>query len=176
MSIRNFVELQMPQYVGHKTVGALQIRSIEPMDGGTHRLCFHGTDQMLTTEPGWVERHGAQAGGYFVKYEDGYRSWSPQAAFDKAYTPQDQWGIGAAQESKYFINAVGRLANRKTGIAIPDEEPVITFRAKDALLPTVLRFYASQLPPGEHRDAVETQLHRVEEFQAAFRAFVRIPD
>lgn len=29
--------------------------------------------------------------GYLVRYEDGYRSWSPKEVFDKAYKPADNF-------------------------------------------------------------------------------------
>jgi hypothetical protein len=167
----------MPRYIGHKTVWALQIRSIEPMDGGRHRLTFKNEGYgPRTMDPGWIERHKAQAGGYLVVYEDGYTSWSPQQPFESGYTPAAEWGLRATQEPKYAVNALGRLANRDTGIAIPDEEPVLTFRGKDALLPAMLHFYISNLPPGVHRDRVEEQLRRVEAFQENYPRFVRMPD
>lgn len=168
---------QMPCYVGHKIVRALQIRSIEPLSNGGARFTFTEPGYAARAmEPGWVKRHEAQAGGFLVQYEDGYTSWSPEQAFKNGYTPAEHWGLPIAQEPKYMVNAVGRLANRDTGIAIPDEEPVVTFRGKDAMLPAVLSFYASQLPPGTHRDRVEEQLRRVEAFQETYRTYVRIPD
>lgn len=35
----------------------------------------------------WVGKHQPKAGGYFVVYEDGYASYSPQAAFENGYAP-----------------------------------------------------------------------------------------
>jgi hypothetical protein len=34
----------------------------------------------------WMEKNNPQAGGYFVRYEDGYESFSPAAAFESGYT------------------------------------------------------------------------------------------
>lgn len=167
----------MPLYVSHKKVRALQIKSIEPLANGGARLTFKEDGYApRTMEPQWVQRHQAQAGGFLVQYNDGYLSWSPREAFEQGYTPAEDWGLPASQEPKYQVGEAGRLVNRETGIAIPDEEPVITFRGKDVLLPAVLRFYASNLPEGEHRDQVERQLARVESFQVDFQQFVRIPD
>jgi hypothetical protein len=37
--------------------------------------------------------------GYKVKYEDGYESWSPKAAFEKAYRQTDKMTFGLAIEA-----------------------------------------------------------------------------
>lgn len=34
----------------------------------------------------YVQKHAPKAGGYFVAYEDGYKSWSPAEAFESGYT------------------------------------------------------------------------------------------
>jgi hypothetical protein len=166
----------MPRYIGCKQVYALRIRSIEPMDGGRARLTFYEAFAPITVEPGWVEKRGASAGGFFIQYQDGYTSFNPAASFEKDYIPAESWGVRFKQEPKYRVNMQGRLVNRETGTPIPDEEPVVTFRAKDMLLPAVLNYYAQLLPPGEHRDSIEAQCRAVEAFQQDHRAIVRIPD
>ena len=37
--------------------------------------------------------------GYFVKYEDGYTSWSPKEVFEKAYRPVEGLPFGLALEA-----------------------------------------------------------------------------
>ncbi len=37
----------------------------------------------------YVAKHLPQAGGYYVVYEDGYKSWSPKEAFEKEYSKVD---------------------------------------------------------------------------------------
>lgn len=37
----------------------------------------------------WVNKHSPVAGGYYVVYEDGYVSFSPQSAFESGYTRID---------------------------------------------------------------------------------------
>lgn len=57
------------------------------------------------------------------------------------------------QEPKYdAVN--GKLVNRSTGIAIPDDEPVFVFRAKDVHAREALEAYACVLKPGLHRDVI----------------------
>lgn len=36
---------------------------------------------------GWAEKFEPHTGGYFVMYQDGYSSFSPQKAFEEGYTP-----------------------------------------------------------------------------------------
>lgn len=52
---------------------------------------------------------------------------------------------------------------------IPDDEPVVVFRAQDRLLPDVLRGYldlcAAAGSPQRHTDAIRRALHAVEAWQ-----------
>lgn len=34
----------------------------------------------------WLEKHNPVVGGYFVRYKDGYESFSPAQAFEEGYT------------------------------------------------------------------------------------------
>lgn len=34
----------------------------------------------------YLTKHKPQAGGYYVVYDDGYKSWSPAKAFEEGYT------------------------------------------------------------------------------------------
>ena len=88
------VSAEMPRYRSHKTVWALKIAHIESRrlkpdqeDDGAHLI--------TPEEPGyasfWVDReyvrkHNPRIGGYYVVYEDGYKSWSPAQAFEEGYT------------------------------------------------------------------------------------------
>ena len=65
--------LQLTQFTGTKTIKAC------PMPLGE-------AEKVLgrTIDTSAVENHN-QVEGYLVEYEDGYRSWSPKEAFEKAY-------------------------------------------------------------------------------------------
>lgn len=41
----------------------------------------------VTVNSGYLEKHKPAVGGYFVRYEDGYESFSPAAAFEAGYAP-----------------------------------------------------------------------------------------
>jgi hypothetical protein len=85
-------------------------------------------------------------------------------------------GLTQFQEPKYTVNAHGKLMNRKTGIAIPDDEPVFIMRAKDSLALKMLTAYRHSLEKGEHRDAVDARIKQFEEYMATHAQNVRMPD
>jgi hypothetical protein len=80
----------------------------EPMPDGEEMFKFHGYSgecpkpplprpgAIITPEDSdyaafpvdaeYVAKHKPQAGGYYVVYADGYKSWSPAAAFEEGYT------------------------------------------------------------------------------------------
>lgn len=59
---------------------------------GTKRVTAWPQEKVIS-EPGQLAR---QEPGYGVYYEDGYQSWSPKAAFEKAYRPSDAMNFQGA--------------------------------------------------------------------------------
>lgn len=41
----------------------------------------------VTVTREYMDKHKPQVGGYFVRYNDGYESWSPAKAFEEGYRP-----------------------------------------------------------------------------------------
>lgn len=80
----------LPRYVCHKEVEAVKIRGIEyrafPGQTGLYVItaCEPGIEP-ITVPASWQDKHGAKAGGYFVRYKDGYESYSPARAFEEGY-------------------------------------------------------------------------------------------
>lgn len=73
--------VELPRWRCHKVVHAAKIVAIDfetRLD-----LRPHG---VVETPPGWIEQHKAVVGGYYVRYEDGYTSFSPAKAFEDGYT------------------------------------------------------------------------------------------
>lgn len=66
-------------------------------------------------------------------------------------------------EDRKFKFEDGRFVNRVSGEAIPDDEPVIIFRARDKHAPPVLVAYLNMVSDPHHRRAVTD---RIGEFQA----------
>lgn len=85
---------QMPRYQCHKIVWALRIKEIKSdvmptnLPGGSWSL-YPVEDGYAPIEVShdWFVKHKPEEGGYFVEYEDGYKSFSPQAAFESGYSP-----------------------------------------------------------------------------------------
>jgi hypothetical protein len=82
-----------PKYRSHKIVEALPIVAIEeeplPSGHGMTRLLFvepddKGRRSFFPSVPAMAER--AEVGDYAVRYDDGFRSISPRAAFEDGYT------------------------------------------------------------------------------------------
>lgn len=80
-------EGQLPRYKCHKEVCALQIKSIQPVVGGSAIITpVEGSYAPFTVDADYVAKHKPQATGFYVVYDDGYRSYSPSKAFEEGYT------------------------------------------------------------------------------------------
>lgn len=93
--------IEMPRYRSHKIVHALKIVAIESdlvRADREHRETEGGA--WITPEQPeryaefhvdaeYVKKHDPREGGYYVVYDDGYKSWSPAEAFESGYTRLD---------------------------------------------------------------------------------------
>ncbi len=86
---------EMPKYKCHKEVWALKIAKIEPVVPDDPHAESDGTAIITPVEKGYapfsvsweyMSKHHPQVGGYYVVYDDGYKSWSPADAFEEGYT------------------------------------------------------------------------------------------
>jgi hypothetical protein len=87
--------IELPRYRCHKEVWALKIARVETVTiaepamtiHDETRLHFADTDYApISVTDEWVQKHGVKAGGYYVVYKDGYKSFSPADAFEDGYT------------------------------------------------------------------------------------------
>jgi len=83
-------EIELPKYDCHKSVNAFKIDQIIPREDGTGTL--YGSEepgdakyQVVVAEL-YMLKHSPQIGGYYVRYKDGYESFSPAKAFEEGYT------------------------------------------------------------------------------------------
>lgn len=76
--------MELPKYKCHKEVRALKIVSISTTSFKTVNLFFGVTDLSVSAE--WFNKNKPEVGGYYVVYEDGYKSYSPAEAFESGYT------------------------------------------------------------------------------------------
>lgn len=88
---------EMPRYQSHKKVWALKIAKIVT-DLELAQKEDRETDGSATITPAeegygdfkvdgeYMRKHQPTEGGYYVVYEDGYKSFSPAEAFESGYT------------------------------------------------------------------------------------------
>lgn len=81
---------EMPKYECHKIVWALKIAGIVgDQHGGVYfQPAEEGYDK-VPMSPEYVAKHKPEVGGYYVVYEDGYKSFSPAGAFESGYARLD---------------------------------------------------------------------------------------
>lgn len=77
---------KLPLYQCHKQVRAARITSID------YKLCViqvyvgKKVDVEIQVTADWLDKHDPVIGGYYVVYEDGYRSFSPMSVFEDGYS------------------------------------------------------------------------------------------
>ena len=78
---------EMPRYRCHKEVWALKIESItgNESDGSAVIVPEDAGYAEFTVDAAYLRKHNPQAGGYYVVYKDGYKSFSPADAFEDGY-------------------------------------------------------------------------------------------
>lgn len=87
-SLANFVTAKpaAPRYRCHKEVVAYKIEAISVSSAGDKVFLNTKEGTTITVPTEYLHKHMAFAGGYYVRYEDGYESYSPAAAFESGYT------------------------------------------------------------------------------------------
>jgi len=81
---------EMPRYVSHKTVRALEIDYCVLCTPSGRRVAHfkdEGHEPMML-DPEMFARYQPLTGDFLVLYEDGYKSFSPRKAFLEGYTRQ----------------------------------------------------------------------------------------
>ena len=86
---------EMPRYRCHKEVWALKIKEVRDVyptmiaAGGVSDIMIIPEDKgygPLICSSEYAAKHKPEAGGYYVVYADGYKSYSPAKAFEEGYT------------------------------------------------------------------------------------------
>lgn len=80
----------MPRYKSHKEVHALKIAGVGPdgpIEEGRGWITPVGDEHDgFSVSAEYMGKHNPRVGGYYVVYEDGYKSFSPAEAFESGYT------------------------------------------------------------------------------------------
>lgn len=90
---KSSVQTELPRYKCHKQVWALKIADVKdttnPGDetDGSRILIFEDSKYApIRVNHEYVRKHSPASGGYYVVYEDGYKSFSPAKAFEDGYS------------------------------------------------------------------------------------------
>jgi hypothetical protein len=86
--------VEMPKYVSHKEVWALKIRAVYPTGNdegptGAQLVPEEKGYAAFQVSQAYLDKHEPVAGGYYVVYQDGYKSFSPAEAFESGYTRKE---------------------------------------------------------------------------------------
>lgn len=95
--VESNAQREMPKYECHKTVWALKIASMDldlalaiaedrETTGGVWLTPADEGYGKVHVDAEYVNKHRPHVGGYYVVYADGYKSFSPAAAFEQGYT------------------------------------------------------------------------------------------
>lgn len=85
----------LPKYRCHKEVWAVKINFVIPSSKAAKDYLKQRTAVLVPVDPKYgpieiseeyMTKHAPEAGGYYVEYEDGYKSFSPAKAFEEGYT------------------------------------------------------------------------------------------
>lgn len=84
-------EMEMPRYVSHKKVWALEIEIVSV--GAPYRMkpADKGYAEVTLPAEMWA-RYQPISGDFYVVYADGYKSFSPRKAFIEGYQPETAKG------------------------------------------------------------------------------------
>ena len=78
---------ELPLYQCYKRVRAAKIGRLEPLEDGN--VIIRPADESIEpfqVSDDYCQRYSPTPGGYYVKYADGYESFSPCQAFEEGYT------------------------------------------------------------------------------------------
>lgn len=92
----------MEKFIGTKLVEAEPATRVQRM-GREPEIIPEGRDMPFYGEKGTTYRRG-----YRVRYQDGYESWSPEEAFEKAYRRTDSMSFGLALEAARMGKKIAR--------------------------------------------------------------------
>lgn len=83
-TIHDSKECCVDRYHCHKKVWAEKIVDIEMDQDGSGRACLQPGS--IKVDKRYMEMHNPRIGGYYVRYEDGYESFSPPGVFEDGYS------------------------------------------------------------------------------------------
>jgi hypothetical protein len=84
--------MEMPEYRCHKKVWALKIAGISDIQSNRDFKLYPVDPDYgnIIVDKAFMDKHQPEAGGYYVVYKDGYKSFSPGEAFEEGYALIDK--------------------------------------------------------------------------------------
>lgn len=76
-------QTEMPKWKCHKEVHADKITAIDIFH---NRVTLKLQNGFVNVDISYITKHAPVVGGYYVVYEDGYRSFSPAKTFENGYS------------------------------------------------------------------------------------------
>lgn len=82
---------ELPRYESHKKVWALKVAGLSEFlsDADGSHIMMRPAEKgyaPIRLDRQFIMKHNPQVGGYYVVYNDGYKSFSPATAFEEDYT------------------------------------------------------------------------------------------
>lgn len=123
---------KLPRYKCHKVVEAFKIASIEyagKPTNDTNIFVIKGENCSVTVEYAYMHKHQPKDGGYYVRYEDGYESYSPAAAFESGYRPVPESHIDRVKEEcrelSEKVEKLSSFIDTSQYLALPDRDQAL---------------------------------------------------
>ena len=126
-------------YKCHKIVWALKIKEIERIAKGAKITPAEKGFDIFYVDVNYVNRHQPRVGGYYVVYEDGYKSFSPGDVFDDGYTKVK----GKADSKKADKDAEEDLGSPEIGPVDEKEDTRKSEAPKTGLLGKIKSVFSS---------------------------------
>jgi len=108
-------KIEMPEYTCHKKVHGLKIAEIVRVDPGETGPLGDRSGLMVPEDTrygaipfdtAFSDKHNPQIGDYYVVYKDGYKSISPEEAFESGYTMVEVTKHGPEKEPPTYQERV----------------------------------------------------------------------
>lgn len=103
----------LPAWRSHKEVEAFKVHAIGVCHGDGPSNLFELASEyghFATVNADYMKKHQPQIGGYYVRYRDGYESFSPAQAFESGYVSLDGYLRDEDSELHPFYDNITRTA------------------------------------------------------------------
>ena len=148
----------MQKYKSHKIVEAAKIDRIEKLEDGSDRCLLHYGNyhgEHVIVSHNHMNKHEPKVGGYYVRYPDGYESYSPAEAFEEGYAAVDAAPgpkaivINNNQSGDTFIGQTPPHTTLPVGTELYTAPPAPAKQARDPAITALRDHFACHAPTSE---------------------------